>query len=177
MFIHSRETPQVSCYELVTSNNGHNLIESDGEAPAFCHASNATSGRASDDFPPLDRPGMAMPMGMAPGARKPSVYLRARAQPISELAESELARIISEQVGCPVVDNTGLTSKYDYTLEFVQDVGGSCGASPGLDTSPDDSGPGIASAIQNQLGLSLMRARAGSDMLIINSANRIPVEN
>jgi uncharacterized protein (TIGR03435 family) len=158
------ESRQVSCYALTVGTEGSKLVESQaaGLAPT----------NTASDFPKLDHPGVAMKMGVPAGATKPSVYLTARAQTVAGLVHT-----IGEQLGCPILDKTGLASTYDYMLQFVPGVGGSPGAQPGLETEPDQSGPDIISAAQQQLGLRLVRARVESDTIVIDRADREPSAN
>jgi uncharacterized protein (TIGR03435 family) len=58
----------------------------------------------------------------------------------------------------PVVDQTGLTGHYDYTLEWSNPMAG--------DTS-DSAAPSIFKAMQEQLGLKLEPRRAPVEFLVI----------
>jgi uncharacterized protein (TIGR03435 family) len=61
------------------------------------------------------------------------------------------------------VDKTGLTGKYDFTLDYV----------PVAKAATDDSGgPSIFTALQEQLGLKLEPAKAPMDVLVIDSVER-----
>jgi uncharacterized protein (TIGR03435 family) len=69
---------------------------------------------------------------------------------------STLARILSEQLGRPVLDNTKLSSHYDVTLQWP--------------TTPDSSQPVVLTAIQEQLGLKLMPQLTPKEFLVIDHA-------
>ena len=74
---------------------------------------------------------------------------------------SSLARLLTQQLGSTVQDKTGLTGKYDFTLQWTPDRNASPmpGApepgqqGPGAPASTDSSGPSILTAVQEQLRL------------------------
>ena len=72
-----------------------------------------------------------------------------------------LVTVLSRTLGRTIVDRTGLTGKYDFTLEYAPEEGGAqqpgAGAEAGgaLPSSPSDSAPSIFTALQEQLGLKL----------------------
>ena len=66
-----------------------------------------------------------------------------------------------------LVDHTGLTGTFDFTLEFRQRF-----------DDPNSDSPDVFSAMEKQLGLRLQKA--GSiplQVLVIDHADRIPTEN
>jgi uncharacterized protein (TIGR03435 family) len=67
----------------------------------------------------------------------------------------------------PIVDQTGLTGRYDISLRYTPDESRA--------TDPN-APPGIFTAIQEQLGLKLEPVKAPSDVLVIDHAER-PSEN
>ena len=69
-------------------------------------------------------------------------------------------------VEAPVVDKTGLTGIYNYTLQF----GGEWSA------NDPDSYPSIFTAVQEQLGLKLESAHESVPNLVIDHINK-PTEN
>jgi uncharacterized protein (TIGR03435 family) len=69
----------------------------------------------------------------------------------------------------PVVDRTGLTGRYDFTLYFRH----MNSVSPG----PDDDAPGIEQAVQEQLGLKLSPSHASIDVIVIDHAEKTPTGN
>ena len=71
-----------------------------------------------------------------------------------------LPGILNDEVGRPVLDKTGLTGKYTFTVEYV----------PESAVATDQSGgPSIFTAIEEQLGLKLQPAKAPMDVLVIDS--------
>jgi uncharacterized protein (TIGR03435 family) len=70
---------------------------------------------------------------------------------------------MSRQLDRTVVDKTGLTGNYDFTLQWTPDEG-------------EPSGPSIFAAIQEQLGLKLESQKDGVEMLFIDHIEK-PLEN
>jgi uncharacterized protein (TIGR03435 family) len=82
------------------------------------------------------------------------------------------------QLGRPVFDKTGLTGVYDFTLEYAPNAGTvmALGGAPPPEAT-DSQAPSIAVAIQQQLGLKLEPSRAIVELLVIDKAEKTPVEN
>jgi uncharacterized protein (TIGR03435 family) len=72
-----------------------------------------------------------------------------------------------------IVDATGLTGKYNFTLEFTRELPGS--SIPDRDAILE--APPLSIAVQQQLGLQLVARRSPFDVLVVNSFNRMPTEN
>lgn len=96
-----------------------------------------------------------------------------------------LVRMLSQQqLGRHVLDKSGLTSKYDFTLQWTPDVtqGARLKALDGGEqpadsaASPETSGPSLFTAIQEQLGLKLQPEKDPVPILIIDHVER-PSEN
>ncbi len=89
---------------------------------------------------------------------------------------SLLIRPLSEQLGRSILDKTGLTGKYDFTLKWTLEPGQFRG--PGDPPLPpnaapaDPDGPNIFTALQEQLGLKLESAKGTVDLLVIDRAER-----
>jgi uncharacterized protein (TIGR03435 family) len=158
-----RESKDVDGFQLVVGKGGPKLKESPPTEPGTPFDSNAAPKTDDRGFPVVGKSGVAVAMKMAPGASVPTVFLTARA-----VAASEVARLAGDQLRRPVVDKTGLTGKYDYALEFP--------AAESLDVQ-GDSGPGIATAVQEQLGLKLEPKKVPLEMLIVDHCDKTPVEN
>ena len=101
----------------------------------------------------------------------------------SRQSVADLIRMLTFQVDRDIVDQTGLTGKYDYRLEF----GGSGRMMAGMlpipsprvrSTEPSDpSGPTIFRALQDQLGLKLEAGKAPRDLIVVDKAVKMPIEN
>jgi|SRR5271154_7443810 len=81
-----------------------------------------------------------------------------------------LADILETLFQTPVSDETGLTGKYDFTLQYN-------GATPDDDSTDDDTvWPPLLTAIQDQLGLKLKATKAPIKVLVIDHIDK-PSEN
>jgi uncharacterized protein (TIGR03435 family) len=87
-----------------------------------------------------------------------------------------LASVLSNNLGRPVLDKTGLTEKYDWTLEWTPDA--AIARPEGLDSPPpsDGTGPSLFTAVQEQLGLRLDSIKAPIETIVIDHVDR-PTEN
>ena len=77
-----------------------------------------------------------------------------------------VAGVLSAMVEAPVVDKTGLTGIYNYTLQFGRDWS---------DHDPD-SWPSIFTAVEEQLGLKLESVHESVPNLVIDQITK-PTEN
>jgi uncharacterized protein (TIGR03435 family) len=90
-----------------------------------------------------------------------------------------LANVLGSQPeigGRMVLDKTGLTGKYDFMLKWTPDAGmggAGDGASP---AATEASGPGLFTALQEQLGLRLDATKGMVDTIVIDSVE-MPSEN
>ena len=83
----------------------------------------------------------------------------------------------------PTVDKTALTGRYDFVLEYAE-VAGTVGMigipSPIALASPDaetDPAPPLTTAIEEQLGLKLKPAKGALDVIVIDQAQRMPIQD
>jgi uncharacterized protein (TIGR03435 family) len=78
----------------------------------------------------------------------------------------------------PIVDQTGLIGKYDFTLDWTPDDSQFGGMGATIAPSADDANkpPSLYVAMQEQLGLRLTAAKAVADVLVIDHVER-PSEN
>jgi uncharacterized protein (TIGR03435 family) len=170
-------TKEESIYRLVVAKNGSKLEESSKQ-----------SGSEPVDESGRGGGGRGAGMMMEPGGR---MKLVANGATIADFL-----RPLALQLDRPVVDQTGLTGKYDITLEFTPDpaimrakmaalgVGPppamtADGAQQGPSGGSTDSGPAetIFSALPDQLGLRLESRRGPVDFLIIDNIRKKPTEN
>lgn len=77
-----------------------------------------------------------------------------------------IAGALSSMVEAPVIDQTGLTGTYNYTLQFGRD----------WSEHDPDSWPSIFTAVQEQLGLKLEGARESVPNLVVDHITK-PTEN
>lgn len=85
---------------------------------------------------------------------------------------SSIARFLGTAVGMPVENRTGLTGTYSFHLEYKPNVS----VAP-ANVEIDTPGPDILDAVQSQLGLKLVRSKVQQAMLVIDHAEKTPVEN
>jgi uncharacterized protein (TIGR03435 family) len=99
--------------------------------------------------------------------------------------------LVSDQLGVPVDDQTGLTGKYDIELRWTSDGAQSGGHSDpawgggGHDhggTTPvaaaDSSGPTLFEALQTQLGLKLVPSgQATARIFVVDHVQPLPTDN
>jgi uncharacterized protein (TIGR03435 family) len=85
----------------------------------------------------------------------------------------ELALLLSSQLQKPVVDKTGLTGKYDFTLRWSTEQ---LSLVPGPPTGDPGNLPSIFTALREQLGLRLDSTRGPLEVLVIDRAEK-PSEN
>jgi bla regulator protein blaR1 len=86
---------------------------------------------------------------------------------------ANLTRILSQRLGRSVLDATGLTGTYDFTLQWAPDP---TPAAPDNVAAPELGGPSIFTAVEEQLGLKLESKRGPVDIFVIEHAER-PSEN
>ncbi len=89
---------------------------------------------------------------------------------------SDLVRGVSG-TGIRIVDKTGLTGKYDFSLEYVASL--VPGPSPKLSALQiqGNAGPDLILALEQQLGLKLEKGRAAVDLLVIDHIEKTPADN
>ena len=161
------ETQRTSVLALVLAKPGKTgpKLRPHAEGPP-CSTSlhiQAQSSRAKvpDVFPPYCGGYVAMPgpnNTVLVGSRDTTMKLVAASLP-------SLGRL-----GRPVVDQTGLSGRYDFTLEWTPES--TALPPPGADIQPDSQGPTFLEALQEQLGLKLKPTKARVDVLVIDHVER-----
>jgi uncharacterized protein (TIGR03435 family) len=76
-----------------------------------------------------------------------------------------IAGILAHRAGQPVVDKTGLTGTYDFTLSYAPA------------NEPNSSLADFFTALQEQLGLKLESQKVPVNFLVIDHVDKIPTEN
>jgi uncharacterized protein (TIGR03435 family) len=142
------ESTELSVYELVTVKSGSKLMPSVAQAPS----------------PDQDN------------ATKPRSWIRFAGKGLLEGNDADAATLVTalsmqpEIGGRLVVDKTGLTGKYDFTLKWTPDMG------QGTDAPAADAGPTLFTALQDELGLKLQPTKAPVDVIVIDHVE-LPTEN
>ncbi len=177
-----RETRELSVYALVVAKDGPRLARSSepGEAPANVVPRIV---KGPDGLPDL-----------APGSKTPRSYEVALSGPDGILYKlwarhqtmQQLADMLSTQLNRAVVDATSLLGQYDFTLAWTVESAG--GFVPRTGPPPDQieaggasvlSGPDLSlfTSLPSQLGLKLDPQKAPLELLIVEKAERVPIEN
>jgi uncharacterized protein (TIGR03435 family) len=74
----------------------------------------------------------------------------------------------------PIINKTGLTGKYDLTINWLPNIAAQRG--PGTELAAPEGQPSIFNALEEQLGLKLLPTKAPIEVLVIDSIDR-PSEN
>lgn len=198
-----RETKELPMYALTVGKNGHKLKTPDpndtqspmdammagrgapptptgtgggeggGRVMAMTIAGNGPGG-------PIGKPGRGIMMSMRNGLFE----LIGKKSTVSSLADA-----LSNQLDRPVVDQTGIQGEYDFTLDFAPDdsmraagvmgvmMTARVGGAPGADAPEPSPAQSIFTAVQSQLGLKLEPKRGPVDTLVVDKAEKVPIDN
>jgi len=113
--------------------------------------------------------------GLFFGGANPGVSFNVRNATLAEVAATLQGSILDK----PVVDQTGLSEKYDFTLKFTPDAGmmaGFGGPPPPAATDNADAPPDLFGAFEQQLGLKLSSTKGQADVLVIDRVEK-PSDN
>jgi uncharacterized protein (TIGR03435 family) len=70
----------------------------------------------------------------------------------------------------PFIDETGLTGKYDFNLEFTREL-------PSVAAEGPTAARRLFQALEKQLGLQLIRKKLPFDVVIVDSVDQVPMDN
>ena len=159
MHTESREMP---VFHLVFARNDRRFGPAFTESSAECRAAIAARGaEIRRGAVPAGAPG---PTGCESARFNPGGTASFSGAPIALLAG-----MLPPLVGRPVIDKTGLTSYYNFTLKWTPEAGSPGLAPPGLAPPPaDPDAPNIFTAVQEQLGLKLESARGPVEVVVID---------
>ena len=165
-----RETKERPSYTLIATKGGPKL-----PSPKNGGCWNYSAGPPSEPrtAPAQSPPPCGHPMGLVLAS---GVVVQGGDLPITEFI-----KLLSEIVGRPVIDKTGVIENFDVHLEFLPDD-----ATPGIHSlrragNPDGPSdpvgkPSIMMALQEQLGLKLESTKGPVEILVIDHVER-PSEN
>ena len=88
----------------------------------------------------------------------------------NQISMPTLSMLLSRQLRELVLDRTGLKGVYEVTLKWIPET------TPAASDAPD-AGPTVFTALQDQLGLKLEPRKDAVEVLVIDHADRVPVEN
>ena len=138
-----------------------------------------------DNVPCSDKPDKPVPV--TPGAAPPP-YCGIDAWRVNGRLHERMINVPMEQIASflggsagfvggkdprPILDQTGLSGKFDVNIEFVKDSGG---LSTEIGSDSDASGSTFTGALKNQLGLKLMKQTGPVPVFVIDHVER-PSEN
>ena len=104
-------------------------------------------------------PGIQGSIGMSNG------HLSGKGVPLAALADRLSGAVF--QLGRPVLDRTGISGLYDFTLDWMPDIA----------EGGNDSAPSLFTALQEQLGLRLEPQKGSVEVLVVDSMERKPSAN
>jgi uncharacterized protein (TIGR03435 family) len=173
------ETKNSAGYELVVASGGPKLKE-------WTPETSTPSGKPVVDangflkLPPGSGAGFVMPKGGG--------VIRMTYRDTMAVFCRGLGFDINLSMGMPpgsprprVIDKTGLTGTYEFTLEFAGSMGSPRMASDEPDASPagdPEGAPDIFAAVERQLGLKLVKVKdMPLNLVIVDSADKVPTEN
>ena len=89
---------------------------------------------------------------------------------------SQLVALLPRFVDRVVIDNTGLSQRFDLRLQWTPAPGEWIAPVAGGESAPLTDGPSLFTAIQEQLGLKLQPQKGSVDILVVDHAEK-PKEN
>jgi uncharacterized protein (TIGR03435 family) len=102
-------------------------------------------------------------MDIQPSGRVGASFQRATIQ--------KLAELLSGPLQAPVVDETGLTGRYDFKIDLANVL------DPTTPMGINDVIPIFVQVAQQQLGIKIDEKKAAVEMLMVDHAEKLPVEN
>ncbi|MGD0498300.1 MAG: TIGR03435 family protein [Bryobacteraceae bacterium] len=183
------ETQTRPGYELVVASGGPKLKE---WTPAT-DAAPGQPGLVANGFPRLASNtgrGMSMTMSRSGGMAPVRMTFRESMAGFCRALGAQINRSNGTPLSDPqprVVDKTGLTGIYEFTLEFAGTtlLPGMMPPAPPADDAgvpaandPAEGAPNIFTAVEKQLGLKLQKVKdVPVDVLVIDNADKVPTEN
>jgi uncharacterized protein (TIGR03435 family) len=90
---------------------------------------------------------------------------------------SQLIDLMSNVLRAPVVDMTGLTGRYDLTLNVAKYAADMAAQGKSMDSAPADPQALISMILQEELGLKLEARKMPLELVIVDHAEKSPIEN
>jgi uncharacterized protein (TIGR03435 family) len=144
-----RETRELPIYSLVIAKNGPKLQETKRDP-------------ATPDVP-VGRGGASVTTGTGNGPITLTVL---------HCPSADLASVFVPYAGRTVVNKTGLTSVYDFTLQFTPDDNSGVPTRTVGPSVPEPIAPSIFNAVQEQLGLKLESGKGPVEVTVIDHVER-----
>jgi len=129
----------------------------------------AAAGRGGmPPLPPPVGPNDPLPCGFA---RMNPGFVGGSGRPIPEIVQT-----LSDLARRPVIDKTGLSGMFDFTLKFAPETAGAAGPFARLPGAtpppPDPDAPNVFTAVQEQLGLRLESTRGPVEVVVIDKLEK-----
>ena len=174
------ETRELPIFNLVVARADGRLGPDLKATPAECQATlaerlaaakaAAAGGRAGGPLPPppaFPGPNDPLPCGF--------VRLNPGIAAGSGRTIEQIVPTLSDLVGRPVIDKTGLKGLFDFALKYAPEgrAAGPFGPPPGAPAPPvDPDVPSLSTAVQEQLGLRLESARGPVEVVVIDKLEK-----
>jgi uncharacterized protein (TIGR03435 family) len=159
---------EMQAFALVVAKGGVKMKVSEEKPPD----PNGAAGPPTPGPPKFDKDGFPIVSGNGMILETQNGRSRLAAK---QASIAQICNFLGIQYARPVIDQTGLTGKYDYHLEFAPE-----NAPPPDAGSPATSGdpaPTLLMAIQDQLGLKLEAKKLPVDIVVVDHIERTPTEN
>jgi uncharacterized protein (TIGR03435 family) len=189
-----RETRSFPGYELVVAKDGPTLKESASSPNAVVADDMPQTPKRRTDGSVVLPPEPQMLMSLGRGM----IRVQAQEKPIGDLVKG-MGRLIALSLGEDandfaskkprVIDKTGLTGKYDFTIEFSCEgcrglganmamANGAADSSPAADATFGSDLPNILVALEKQIGLKLVKTKAiPLDVIVVDHVEKVPTGN
>ncbi|HVW09213.1 MAG TPA: TIGR03435 family protein [Bryobacteraceae bacterium] len=163
-----RETRDFPGYDLTLAKRGSKLIPSPAsELGTGDPAGPLVKFGAPGQYGELLRPGfLIFPYK---GTRSTANHAVGREQSLAEIT-----RLLGNLMNARIVDKTGMSGKYDFTIDWVPDGVTMIQEADGPEIAPPH---GLPTAIEDQLGLKLVRTKITLDAIVVDNADKIPAAN
>jgi len=163
------ETRDLQGYELTAGKGKPKLVQSPEPDAAEPTAGPLLKFGAVGEYPQLVRAGFII--SPYKGTRATANHLIAREQ-----TPADIAKMLSMVMHTHVVDKTGLLGKFNFTLDWIPD-GVNLVLAPDADPTELTPPHGIPTALEDQLNLKLVKTKLPLDVVVVDTADKIPTEN
>jgi uncharacterized protein (TIGR03435 family) len=152
---------EIDMYALVVAKGGPKFKVAAPDSPqAGDDASkNGNPNRVGPNGFPIPPPGNGPWIGVAPVGK---MVMRRHNETVAEMAGA----IGPQTLNGPLMDATGLTGKYDYTIFWSMTANSA--ALRGAPATDEPNGPSISDAFQDQLGLKIEKRKGPVQMLVVD---------
>lgn len=99
---------------------------------------------------------------------KPSTQSAKGSMIVKDVGMTWFVGSLSQKLGCVVIDQTGLTGEFDFSLQWAPDLG----ENSAVGQTRAGEGPSLFTALTEQLGLRLVSQRVPADVIVIDNVQR-----